>query len=143
MGKEEDVMKKVILFCLISFIFLVNSAMAGPANIAGVWTGDGEAILPNGDICYVNPIEGTVFQKGTLIYGTFDFTVESGNCPGGSGISFTGNISAGNQIKAVLSVEDFGGIGVLDAKLMGKKISGVLVDFSDGSTTNFSVTPGD
>ena len=136
-------MKKRILLTLIFGVIFAASALAGPANIEGLWTGDGEAILPGGDKCIIDSIEGDVYQDGTLLYGNFDFTISSGPCPGGEDIPFTGNISAGNRIKALLSVPGFGGIGVLDAKLRGKTISGVLVDFSDGSTTIFSVTPDD
>jgi hypothetical protein len=136
-------MKKRILLTLFFGVIFAASALAGPANIEGLWTGDGEAILPDGVKCVINSIEGDVSQDGTLLYGTFDFTISSGPCPGGEDIPFTGNISAGNRIKALLFVPGVGGIGVLDAKLRGKTISGVLVDLSDGSTTIFSVTPDD
>ena len=137
-------MKKRFLLALILGVIFANGAFAGPAYIAGVWTGDGEAILPGGEICEIELIEGTVFQDGTLLHGTFDFEVESdSSCVGGEGIPFTGNISAGNRIKAILSVPGIGPLGVLDAKLKGKTISGVLVDFTDGSTSIFNVTSDD
>jgi len=140
--KGELRYEKRLLLTLIFVVLFANGAFAGPANIAGNWSGDGEAILPDGSTCEINPILGIVSQNDTLLNGSFEFTVESGDCPGGT-VFFTGNISAGNRIKAVMSVEGFGGIGVLDAKLKGKTISGVVLDFSDGSTTIFSVTPAD
>ena len=80
-------MKKRFLLALILGVIFANGAFAGPAYIAGVWTGDGEAILPGGEICEIELIEGTVFQDGTLLYGTFDFEVESdSSCVGGEGI---------------------------------------------------------
>lgn len=133
-------MKKGLVLALIFGVFFVNSAIAGPANIAGDWHGTGKAILPiSGDTCEFN-VDGDVFQDGTLLYGSFEFDLTLGTCTSGVA-EFTGNISAGNEIKAMMSVEGFGGIGVMDAKLMGKTISGVVLDFSDGSTTIFSVTP--
>ena len=134
-------MKKGFVLALIFGMFFVSIAIAGPANIAGDWSGTGTGILTDGTICTIDMI-GTVLQNGTLLWGTFTFSADPSICGGGT-VPFTGNISAGNQIKAIMSAPTFGGIGVMDAKLMGKTISGVALDFSDGSTTIFNVTPAD
>ena len=135
-------MKKGFVLALIFGMFFVSIAIAGPANIAGDWSGMGQGILTDGTICIID-MTGAVSQNGTLLWGTFTFSTDNPTDCGGGTVGFTGNISAGNQIKAIMSAPGYGGIGVMDAKLMGKTISGVALDFSDGSTTIFNVTPGD
>ena len=134
-------MKKRLLLTVLFVVFVVNGAIAGSGSLVGDWVGEARAIYPDGTIFEQIPLTGKLEDlQGGLFRGTFTFTV-----PGLGEVTAyaTGYIRA-QKIQGLMSVEDasslsgYSGIGVFNANLKGKKMTGVVHDFSDGSTAYFT-----
>ena len=136
-------MKKKLLLAGLLALFVVNGAIAGSNSLLGDWEGTARAILPEELSGYDTAIITGITLEGTFIElekglfrGEFTFDVP------GLGLQeayATGYIKA-QKIQGVMSVDMGGlqGIGLFEAKLKGKKMTGVVPDLSDGSTTIFT-----
>jgi hypothetical protein len=137
-------MKKRLLLAVLFAVFVVNGAIAGSGSLLGDWEGTARAILPE-----ELPGDGTAIITGITLEGTF-VELEKGLFRGeftfdvpGIGLQeayATGYIKA-QKIQGVMSIDPGGGpvgIGLFEANLKGKKMTGVVRDLSDGSTTIFT-----
>ncbi len=121
---------------------IVTSAFAGKGGptVAGMWTGNGQAIYMYGTIVDIEVNEASLYQKGKFVYGDTQITIkiddevvatQSGNMSG---------FIQGNTIKGTFGGCDStippvcAGAAILEGKITGKTLSGTVIDLSDGST---------
>lgn len=107
---------------------------------AGYWEGAGQAMYPDGTGAEITLVQALLTQNGKFIYGEAEFTVIVGeNDPAMQAGQLSGHIS-GNAINGVMGgcfseAPDCIGAGIFDGKLSGNKLTGTVVDLSDGSTS--------
>ena len=139
-------MKKGLILALCFGLLFVGVAIAGPSDISGEWSGEGQIVFPDGTIIPSDSIPGEVSisadidQDGSLIWGTITALVP------GFGLQtlvFSGTISDNGTIRGnfreVPEVNGNTPFGVLDVKYKGNKIEGTARDFSDVSTIYITV----
>jgi hypothetical protein len=136
-------MKCKLLSMLVLSLFIVTGALAGKGGpiITGNWVGTGQAMYVDGTPAEITNVTADLYQNGNFVYGTAQFTVIVGE----STVPDTqvGQMSAyiqGNAIKGVLggceSAAPFClGAAIFEGKIMGNKVSGTVLDLSDGSTS--------
>jgi hypothetical protein len=122
-------------------VFAPAQAGKGGPIAEGFWQGAGQAIYPDGTFAEITRVEALLFQDGNFIYGGAEFEVIVGDSPA---VVQQGQMSAhmmGNKIKGVLG-GCFGpppeyclGAGTFEGKLSGNKMTGTMLDLSDGSTS--------
>ena len=107
---------------------------------SGYWEGAGQAMYPDGTSAEITLVQALLTQDGNFIYGGAEFTVIVGeNVPAMQAGQLSGHIS-GNAIKGVMGgcfaeAPNCIGAGIFDGKLSGNKLTGTVVDLSDGSTS--------
>jgi hypothetical protein len=132
-------MKRGLLFAIFLILFAVNGALAGSASLEGCWDGEARAILPDGSTLVGIPLQGEVYEVDDgLFSASFTFKLPDGDHTAYA----TGSIVA-QKIDGIMSIDaqtisGYQGIALFEAKLIGKKLVGILRDFSDGSTSFFS-----
>ncbi|MGA7878907.1 MAG: hypothetical protein WCA08_24825 [Desulfoferrobacter sp.] len=109
---------------------------AASINLVGTWSGTGKTILPNGDLIPEYPGSADfTHQSGSLFRGTYEVM--------GAQAIMTGYVSSDKSIHATLSVqvgESIQTVGVMDGKWESEnQIAGIARDFTDGSTSYFTV----
>ena len=127
------------LVLAVAFLMTAATAVAGKGgpNVEGYWVGAGQAMYPDGLSVEILEVQAWLFQDGKFFYGDAMFTVEGAPEPLGGQMS--GHIK-GNAVTGLMGVcwteaPDCEGFGVFEGKLSGNKLSGTVVDFSDGSTS--------
>lgn len=121
---------------------IVASAFAGKGGpkIAGYWEGTGQAMYVDGTTAEITLVTADLYQDGYFVYGTAQFTVVVGeNDPDTQAGQMSGYLH-GNALKGVLggcmtTAPDCAGAGVFEGQLKGKKLTGTIIDLSDGSTS--------
>lgn len=123
-------------------LMTAGAAVAGKGGpvASGYWDGAGEAMYPDGTSAEITLVQALLTQDGNFIYGGAEFTVIVGeNDPVTQAGQLSGYIS-GNAIKGVMGgcfaeAPNCIGSGIFDGKLSGNKLTGTVVDLSDGSTS--------
>ena len=97
-------------------------------------------MYPDGTSAEITLVQALLTQDGNFIYGGAEFTVIVGeNDPAMQAGQLSGHIS-GNAIKGAMGgcfaeAPNCIGAGIFDGKLSGDKLTGTVVDLSDGSTS--------
>lgn len=133
---------KLLSILALSFLFVAGSAVAGKGGpiISGHWEGVGQAMYVDGTSAEITSVSADLFQEGNFFSGIAVFEVTVGGDVQPTQIAqMSGHIS-GNAIKGVLggclsTAPDCLGAAILEGKLSGNKLSGTVVDLSDGSTS--------
>ena len=123
-------------------LMAAGAAVAGKGGpiASGYWEGGGQAMYPDGTSAEITLVQALLTQDGNFIHGGVEFTVIVGeNDPATQAGQLSGHIS-GNAIKGVLGgcfaeAPNCIGAGIFDGKLSGNKLTGTVVDLSDGSTS--------
>ena len=123
-------------------LMAAGDAVAGEGGpiASGYWEGAGQAMYPDGTGAEITLVQAFLTQDGSFIYGGAEFTVIVGeNDPAMQEGQLSGHIS-GNAIKGVMGgcfaeAPNCIGAGIFDGKLSGNKLTGTVVDLSDGSTS--------
>lgn len=135
---------KLKIFLVLSLVLLIFSgaALAGKGGpiISGYWEGAGQAIYPDGTIAEIVRVEALLAQDGNFIFGGAAFSVVIN---GGDPVTQEGQLSGhirGNAVKGLLGgcfaeAPNCIGAGVFEGKLSGNKLTGTVLDLSDGSTS--------
>ena len=131
---------KVLLAAV--FLLSAGAAVAGKGGpiVSGAWEGTGLAIYPDGTIAEIVHVGALLFQDGNFIYGEAKFAVIIGeDDPVTNAGQMSGHIS-GNAVKGLLGgcfaeAPNCIGAGVFEGKLSGNKLTGTVLDLSDGSTS--------
>jgi len=122
------------------FLLAAGSAVAGKGGpiITGVWAGSGQAMYVDGTSAEIVSVYAELIQEGNFFSGFAVFEVTVG---GTQFAQMSGHIS-GNAVTGVLggcegTAPDYYCVGaaILEGKLSGNKLSGTVVDLSDGSTS--------
>jgi hypothetical protein len=126
------------------FLLAAGSAVAdkGGPIITGVWAGAGQAMYVDGTSAEIVSVFAELYQEGYFFSGLAVFEVTVGGVPQLPQFAqMSGHIS-GNAIKGVLGgcippaiAPNCAGAAILEGKLSGNKLSGTVVDLSDGSTS--------
>ena len=138
-------MKKGLILALCFGLLFVGVAIAGPSDVSGEWSGEGQILFPDGTIIPDGipgqvSINADINQEGSLLWGTI-----SAQVPGfdPQTLAFSGTISDNGTIRGnfreVPEVNGNTPFGVLDVKYKGNKIEGTARDFSDVSTIYITV----
>jgi hypothetical protein len=135
-------MKKGLILALCFGLLFAGVAIAGPPDISGEWSGEGQIIFPDGTIIPDGipgqvSIDAVIYQEGSLIWGTITASVPSFDP---QILVISGAISDNGTIRANFRDAVGDPFGVFDAKYMGNKIEGTARDFSDVSTLYSTVT---
>ena len=133
---------KVLSILAIGLLFVFAPVYAGKGGpiAEGYWQGAGQAIYPDGTTAVITRVEALLFQDGNFIYGGAEFEVIIGdNEPMTQGGQIRAQIQ-GYVIKGVLGgcygpAPDCLGGGTFEGKLSGNKMTGTVLDLSDGSTS--------
>jgi len=134
---------KFLKVLLIAFFLLsAGAAVAGKGGpiVTGAWEGSGQAIYPDGTIAEIILVEAFLVQDGNFIHGGAVFTVIIGeNDPVANEGQLSGHIS-GNALKGLLGgcfadAPNCIGAGVFEGKISGNRLTGTVLDLSDGSTS--------
>ena len=126
----------------VSFLLIAGTTFAGEGGpiVSGYWEGNGQAIYPDGTSADITFVQAFLTQEGSFIYGDAGFMVIIGdNDPVEQGGQMSGHIS-GNKITGLLGgclpeAPACVGAGVFEGKICGNKLSGTIMDMSDGSTS--------
>jgi hypothetical protein len=133
---------KVFSILAIGLLLVFAPVYAGKGGpiAEGFWQGAGQAIYPDGTNADITRVEALLFQDGNFVYGDAEFEVVIGDQPP---VTQQGQMSAhiyGNVIKGVLGgclgpAPECQGAATFEGKLSGNKMTGTVLDLSDGSTT--------
>ena len=137
---------KLLIILALGFLVAAGVAVAGKGGktTAGFWVGSGEAIYPDGTGAEITLVEVLLYQDGDFIHGEAEFTVKVGEAdPGTFQGQMSGHIS-GNSVKGIFGgcfpeAPDCLGASVFEGKLHGNKLTGTVLDLSDGSTSVLSL----
>jgi len=133
---------KHLLILALSFLFVAGTAVAGKGGpiISGNWEGTGQAMYVDGTSAEITFVSADLSQEGNFFSGiaVFEVTVDVVVQPT-QFAQMSGHIS-GNAIKGVLggcltTAPDCLGAAILEGKLSGNRLTGTVVDLSDGSTS--------
>lgn len=135
-------MRLLKVLVVVGLLLAAGQAIAGKGgpNASGVWGGQGQAIYPDGTIADITLVEAVLTQDGAFISGYASFQVEiDGDQLEPQAGQMSGQIS-GNRINGVLGACDpfapyCAGAAVFEGKLSGNKLTGTVMDLSDGSTS--------
>jgi hypothetical protein len=142
-------MKFRLLSMLILSLFIATGAVAGKGgkNIAGTWEGTGEAMYVDGTTADITVGPVVITQEDKFVYGTVDlaYTVhqDAGDIevtlpePGKISGYIKGNVLTGVFGGCSAEAPACQGASILNGKITGKgkKITGTVVDLSDGSVS--------
>lgn len=133
---------KLLAILALGFLTVAGAAVAGKGGpiISGEWAGTGQAMYVDGTSAEIDSVFAGLYQEGNFFsgYGIFDVTV--GGVPQPQQFAqISGHIS-GNAVTGVLGgcfteAPDCVGAGIFEGKLSGNKLTGTVVDLSDGSTS--------
>ena len=135
-------MKLIKVLVAAGLLFAAGVAVAGKGgpSASGLWMGDGYAIYPDGTIAEITLVEALLTQVGDFISGgaLFNVTIDGNDLDPQEG-QMSAHIS-GNSIKGVLGgclaeAPNCLGVAVFEGKLSGNRLSGTVLDMSDGSTS--------
>jgi hypothetical protein len=133
---------KLLSILAIALLIVFAPAYAGKCGpiAEGLWQGAGHAIYPDGTIAEITRVEALLSQDGNFIYGyaEFDVTIDGLQMD-----TQQGQMSAhmmGNKITGVLGgclgpAPECLGAGTFEGKLSGNRMTGTMLDLSDGSTS--------
>ena len=136
-------MKSILrFFVAVAFLATAATAIAGKGGptVEGDWTGAGQAVYPDGTSAVILEVEASLLQDGHFFYGEASFIVSIGESdPFPQGAQMSGHIK-GNALTGLMGfcfddAPDCIGAGVFEGKLSGNRLSGTVVDLSDGSTS--------
>jgi hypothetical protein len=138
----EVKMKFFQVLIAVSFLMAAGVAVAGKGGpiASGFWEGSGQAMYPDGTSAEITLVQTLLTQEGNFIYGEAEFTVIVGeNEPSTQAGQMSGHIR-GNDVTGVLGgcfaeAPNCIGAGVFEGKLSGNKLTGTVIDLSDGSTS--------
>jgi len=144
-------MKYKVLAMLALSLFIVTSAVAGKGeggpNIAGMWEGTGQAMYMDGTTAVFTVDFASIYQEGKFVYGDIQITTIVGENdpvtqPGQVSGHIQGNVLKGTFGGCLTVAPDCFGVSTLEGKITGKnkKISGTVIDLSDGSTGVVTMT---
>jgi len=129
---------KLLAILALGFLTVAGAAVAGKGGpiITGVWAGTGQAMYVNGTSADIVSVYAELIQEGKFFSGFAVFEVTVG---GTQEAQMSGHIS-GNSIKGIMGfcpgpAPECFGAAILEGKLSGNKLTGTVVDFSDGSTS--------
>ena len=129
---------KLLAILALGFLTVAGAAVAGKGGpiITGVWAGTGQAMYVNGTSADIVSVYAELIQEGKFFSGFAVFEVTVG---GTQEAQMSGHIS-GNSIKGIMgfcpgAAPECFGAAILEGKLSGNKLTGTVVDFSDGSTS--------
>jgi hypothetical protein len=135
-------MKLIKILLAAGLLLVAGGAVAGKGGpiASGYWMGDGQAIYPDGTIAEIISVAALLTQDGNFIYGDAEFHVVIND---GDPLMQQGQMSghiSGNAIKGVLGgclgeAPNCLGAGMFEGKLSGNKLTGTVMDLSDGSTS--------
>ena len=135
-------MKLIKILLAAGLLLIAGSAVAGKGGpiVSGYWMGDGQAIYPDGTMAQIVEVAAVLTQDGNFIYGDAEFHVVIND---GEPMMQQGQMSAhisGNAIKGVLGgclgeAPNCLGAAMFEGKLSGNKLTGTVMDLSDGSTS--------
>jgi len=145
-------MKRGFFLLLLMVALGLNAAFAGVVDkIEGEWSGSFVAIYNTGEILALDNGIATIIQDDNypnLFYGTMEFEIE----PDVFITSYlTGYIGEDKRISILLTppqeynfedVVPIPATGIIEARLTGNTIKGVVRDFTDTTTTMFIATRG-
>lgn len=115
------------------------AAKGGPI-VAGFWAGAGQAIYMDGTIAEIAVDRVDISQVGNFVYGDSQFTVTLGDGPPQTLLGQLSGYIQGNALKGTFGgcapdgAPDCVGAAIFDGKISGNRLSGTVVDLSDGST---------
>lgn len=135
-------MKLLKVLIAIGFLVVAAAAVAGKSGpiASGYWEGSGQAMYPDGTHAEIVLVQAILTQEGNFIYGGAEFSVIVGeNDPSTQAGQISGHIS-GNVLKGVMGgcfaeAPNCIGAGILEGKISGNKLTGTVMDLSDGSTS--------
>ena len=130
---------------VVGFLMTAGTVMAGNGGLgaSGYWEGAGQAIYPDGTVAEITLVQVLLHQDGSFIYLHGASNIIPGligdNEPMMQEGQMSGHIS-GNAIKGLMGgclaeAPNCIGIGVFDGKFSGNRLSGTVIDLSDGSTS--------
>lgn len=129
------------IFILALSLFVVTSAVAGPGgiNIAGTWVGTGKAMYVDGTTATITIDPASISQEDGFVYGVVSLTYEIGGVTTSQQGQVSGHIQ-GNNLKGIFGfcqtvAPDCKGVSILDGKITGKSMSGIVTDLNDGSVS--------
>ena len=135
-------MKLIKILLIASLLLVAGGAVAGEGGpiASGFWTGDGQAIYPDGTMAEIIYVGALLSQDGKFLYGGAEFHVVIND---GDPVKQQGQMSAyisGNAVKGVMGgcltvAPDCLGVAVFEGKLSGDMLRGTVMDLSDGSTS--------
>lgn len=135
---------KLLSIIALGILFIGGSAFAGKGGpiITGAWTGTGQAMYVDGTSAEITEVNADLLQEGNFFYGVASFEVIFGDSPDPhTQVGQMSGYISGNTVKGVMGgciappPEGCLGGGILEGKLSGNKLSGTVVDLSDGSTS--------
>ena len=139
-------MRLIKILVAIGLLLMAGSAVAGKGGpiVSGYWMGDGQAIYPDGTMADIVQVAAVLTQDGPYIYGDAEFHVVIND---GDPLMQQGQMSghiSGNAIKGVLGgclgeAPNCLGAGVFHGKLSDNKLTGTVMDLSDGSTSTLTL----
>jgi len=145
-GRES--MKRALLTLLASALLCIPGITVADSDeptIEGYWEGDGRAMYVDGTQATIGFIGASLFEDEKYFHGFAQFAVWIGDAtePIIQEGQMSGHLS-GNAVKGVMGfcfgdAPDCVGAAVLEGKLAGDKLTGTVVDFSDGSTSTLTL----
>ena len=130
------------LILVVALLLAAAPAVAGKGGptVEGFWGGAGHAIYPDGTIAEIVEVDASLSQDGYFFFGEASFTVILGDSdPVTQDAQMSGHIK-GNALTGLMGfcwdeAPACAGAGVFEGKLSGNRLSGTVVDLSDGSTS--------
>lgn len=130
--------KIFLVFVLTAFGIAGAFAGRGGPSVEGYWIGSGQAIYLDGTVVEITRIEAWLEQTGAFVHGETFFTVAFGpdelTFPGLASAYIKGNVIRGTFGLCETVAPDCQGAAVFEGKIAGNKLSGTVVDLSDGSS---------
>jgi hypothetical protein len=133
---------KILSILALLLLVFSGAALAGKGGpiAAGYWEGSGEAIYPDGTKANIVLVQALLAQDGNFIHGGAAFSVIIGDA---DPVTQEGQMSGhlrGNKVKGLLGgcfgdAPNCVGAGVFEGKLSGNRLTGTVLDLSDGSTS--------
>lgn len=133
---------KLLSILAIALLIVFAPAYAGKGGpiAEGLWLGAGHAVYPDGTIAEITRVEALLSQDGNFIYGYAEFDVTIDGYQMDTQVGQMSGHLMGNKITGVLGgceepAPACGGAGTFDGKLSGNRMTGTMLDLSDGSTS--------
>ena len=135
---------KLLAILALGFLTVAGAAVAGKGGpiITGEWAGTGQAMYVDGTSAEIDSVFAGLYQEGNFFSGFAFFDVTVGGVPQPQQVAQISGYISGNAIKGVLGgcippaiAPNCEGAAILEGKLSGNKLTGTVVDLSDGSTS--------